>query len=42
MVGWELVMVGGVYPASNVLFVALLIIIFVPIIIYTVYKELRK
>lgn len=42
MVSFELVMIGGVYPASNVLFVILLVIIFVPIIIYHLYKEYRK
>ena len=42
MLSFEIVMFAGVYPASNVLFVILVIIILIPFFIYAVCKEFRQ
>lgn len=42
MLNYELALIFGCYPAVNVIFVTIVILILVPIVIYQMYKTYRE
>ena len=42
MINYELSLILGCYPAANVLFVSIVIIVLIPIVIYQMYKKYRE
>ena len=42
MLNYELALIFGCYPAVNVIFVTLVIMILIPIVIYQLYKQYRE
>lgn len=42
MVNYELALIFGCYPAVNVLFVTIVILVLIPIMVYHIYKQYRE